>query len=113
MTTTISKTYSEIHTTPHPTTMIAKRPTALHRRPRHGFGDTRTRFWCRYQGRIIRLLNVTDYRPCESGNPPREFFKRITHRRWRRGQHLMRGDYPDSFAQWHAELPADQWVEVI
>lgn len=71
------------------------------------------RAWLRSGGKIVRLLIVSDYRPCEHGGEPREYIKRITHRRWPTGIHLARGEYSPSYAAWYAALPADQWCEIV
>jgi hypothetical protein len=83
------------------------------RRQRHGFGKSRTRFWLRHNGKILRFLCITDYSVCDAEHHPRTWFKRITHRRFRPGSHLLRGHYTPGMTQWYADLPADQWVEVI
>ena len=71
------------------------------------------RAWLRHEGRIIRLLRVTDYRPCVAGGDPREFLKRITHRRWPRGWHMAGVEWSDQLTAWYAALPADEWVEMV
>ena len=68
------------------------------------------RAWVRHQGRIVRLLLVSDYRPCVAGGFPREFVKRITYRRWPRGWNAH-GTSP-SLAEFYANLPANQWCEI-
>lgn len=70
------------------------------------------RWWIRYQGEVIRYLTISDYRPCEDGGSPREYIKRITHKRWSLGCHTLRGQYDDHYAQWYANLPADVWCEL-
>lgn len=76
------------------------------------WGQRCVRAWLRCNGKIVRLLLVSDYRPCEFGGEPREYIKRITHFRWRRGIHLMRGEYPESIASWYGTLPANVWCEI-
>ena len=71
------------------------------------------RAWVRHGGRIVRLLLVSHYRPCEQGMEPREFVKRITHRRWPRGWHMFGVESSAEITGWHASLPADQWVECV
>jgi hypothetical protein len=89
-----------------------KPATKGRKKPRHGFGDTRTRFWLRHGGQILRFLCITDNSVCDAEHQPRTFFKRVTHRRFRPGRHLLRGHYSPEMAEWWAALPADQWVEV-
>ena len=98
-----------------PTTSAAPRNTEeqlVRRRPRHGFGDTRTRCWIRSNGRILRFINVTDYRPCEHGDPPREFLKRLPHRRWPRGHHMCHGRYTPEYAAWYEQFEPGQWYDI-
>jgi hypothetical protein len=71
------------------------------------------RAWVRHGGQIVRLLCVTDYRPCGHGGEPREFVKRITHRRWPRGFHLFGCESSQEITGWYASLPANEWVEMI
>lgn len=82
----------------------------------HGFGDRITRLFARQKvgsrTRIIRALSVVDYRPCERGGAPIEYMKRITHRRWPRGSHWRRGQYPAAYADWLAALPDSTWVRI-
>lgn len=70
------------------------------------------RCWIRHNGRIIRFLTYTDYSPCAKNREPIEYKKRITHRRWPRGFH-MSGMELDTTAKWLAELPADQWCQIV
>lgn len=71
------------------------------------------RAWLRHEGRIIRLLCISDYRPCVTGGEPREFVKRITHRRWPRGFHLFGCEWSRAVTAYYAGLPADEWVEEV
>ena len=81
-----------------------------HRRASHYRRCTRTYF--RHEGRIIRLLEYTDYRPNQKGEPSREYIKRLSHRRWPRGLKMSYADSPE-FATRLANLPADQWHEIV
>lgn len=76
-------------------------------------GDRCLRFWLRYQGRILRFLQVTDYRECERGGEPRYYVKRITHRRWARGWHYFGAQSWQPHLEHYARLPADEWVELV
>ena len=67
----------------------------------------------RHEGRIVRLLCVSDYRPCVTGGEPREFVKRITHLRWPRGFHLSGCEWSKAITACYAELPANTWVEEV
>ena len=71
------------------------------------------RAWLRHEGRIIRLLCISDYRPCITGGQPREFVTRITHRRWPRGFHLFGCEWSRAITAHYAGLPADEWVEMV
>lgn len=79
------------------------------RKPHHGFGSSRCRFWLRHEGQRLRFLSFNE--PSEDGEG-RIFLKRITHRRFRPGRHLAHGRYNEAMARWYADLPADVWVEV-
>jgi hypothetical protein len=80
------------------------------RLPRHSFGQSRVRFWVRHEGRVLRFLTVNEQQADGDG---RCFIKRISHRRFRPGQHLAHGRYTPAMAQWYADLPADTWTEVV
>ena len=65
-----------------------------------------------HQGRTIRLLEYTDYRPIYSGGREREFVKRITHRRWAKGLKMAYGEMSE-WAHVLANLPPGQWFEIV
>lgn len=78
------------------------------RRPSN-FGRRCVRCWFRHQGRVIRLLHVNDYRPCESGGEPLLLVKLLTHSRYARGVHLGLDGW------WSGVLPhlvPGRWVEL-
>lgn len=78
---------------------------------RHCFGDTRTRFWLRHNGQLIRFI-AFDYYSAGS-TESRHFIKRLTHKRFRPGQHLQYGRYTQEIATWYATLPVGVWCEII
>ena len=83
------------------------------RRPLHGFGESRTRFWVRWGQQIIRFIAVTDYSQCDAEHEPRTYYKRLTHERMRPGHELLHGQYDQKMAEWYATaFPASQWCEV-
>ncbi|TXT37396.1 MAG: hypothetical protein FD135_3627 [Comamonadaceae bacterium] len=64
-------------------------------------------------GKQVRLLSFTDYKPCALGGDPREFLKLLTHSRHPIGCHV-----PKSTANFYSEkiIPALQpgvWTEVV
>jgi hypothetical protein len=71
------------------------------------------RAWVRHQGQIIRLICTHDYQPCATGGEPRNFTKRITHKRWPKGFHLSGCEWSRAITAHYASLPADQWVEEV
>ena len=71
------------------------------------------RAWLRHENKIVRVVCTSDYRPCVTGGEPREYVKRITHKRWPRGFHLSGVEYSKTLTGWYAELPADQWCEMV
>lgn len=97
------------------TTSAAPRNTEerlVRRRPRHGFGDTRTRCWIRSNGRILRFITVTDYSVCGPSRGPNTFMKRLAHARWPRGHHMCRGKYDQKYAAWYEQFEPGQWYDI-
>ena len=84
----------------------------VRRRPRHGFGDTRTRCWIRSNGRILRFITVTDYSVCGPERGPNTFMKRLAHTRWPRGHHMCRGKYDQKYAAWYEQFEPGQWYDI-
>lgn len=82
------------------------------KKPRHGFGDTRTRFWIRCEGRILRFIMVSDYSVCGPTSGPNTFIKRLAHRRWPRGHHWGRGLYSQKYAAWFKQFEPGQWYAI-
>lgn len=76
-------------------------------------GDRCLRWWIRISGRIVRFIQVSNYDDCPNGGVPREFVKRITHRRWNRGWHMFGVQSFPEVAEFYSNLPADEWTEVI
>ena len=82
----------------------------LQRRRPANYGRRCVRCWFRHEGRVVRMLHINDYRPCENGGEPRLFVKLIDHTRYARGVHLGSDDW------WGTVLPVllpGQWVELI
>lgn len=79
-------------------------------RKRACFGRRCVRCWIRYNGKIVRMLHVSDYRPCEAGGGPLLLVKLLPHRRYARGVQLSGSSW------WGAQvlpgLIAGQWVQV-
>lgn len=79
----------------------------------HSFGSTRLLFWIRYNGQIHRFLSVTDFSVIDEDYVPRQYVKRHTKGKFRPGRHLGNGNYTQEYAAQYANLPADQWVEIV
>lgn len=81
-------------------------------RRRAGFSRRCVRCWVRCDGKVLRMLHVSDYRPCEQGGDPRLFIKLLDHTRFAPGVQLS---YDEGWvkAQLLPALVPGQWVEVV
>lgn len=72
-------------------------------------GDNPLLYWMVHEDRVIRMLSLLIFHPSATGAVVRELLMRLDHTRWRAGVH-----YPatEDMAEWHAALPAGEWVEV-
>ena len=82
----------------------------MKRRRPSTFGRHCVRCWFSHQGRIVRMLHVNDYRPCESGGEPILLVKLLSHARYARGLQLDNADWWGSVVLPH--LVPGQWVEL-
>lgn len=80
------------------------------RRPAN-FGHRCVRCWFRHEGRVVRMLHVSDYRPCEAGGESRLFCKLLKHTRYARGIQLDSADWWGSVVL--PSLVPGEWVELV
>lgn len=81
------------------------------RRRAANYGRRCVRCWFRHEGRVVRMLHVNDYGPCESGGDPRLLVKLLDHTRYAPGCKLESADWYGTVV-----LPAlvpGQWVELV
>lgn len=81
-------------------------------RRRASYGRRCVRCWFRWNGRVIRMLHTSDYRPCKVGGDPRLFVKLLAHSRYAPGVRLS-GDPAWWGQQVLPVLVAGQWVELV